>query len=322
MSVITPPATVAAIIPTNGRTSVVAAVRSVLDQSQQPDDVVVITAEPNEARVRELLANYLDRVRIETTDQESPTGGFLRYLGTQSTQCDWYAFLDDDDEWFDTKLELQLHYARTKGLDVASSALLFRGPDADGDKTIPALPYREGEAVADYLFAGRSARVDRPLLHTSTLVVSKDAIDTVNWDPALAVHQDWDLVLRLDAAGFRIGQSGEALTYVATGSSGSMSATNKWLASYTWWLRSRDLMSRKASSDFLYSQVLRYALRERSRTGLKRVLKSARHEARPSMSAVVIAVTGLVPRGLFEKAMLRDAGATGADAPVVATKPS
>lgn len=303
--------TVAAVIPTSGRDSVVDAVRSALTQSRPADAVVVATAEENAGRVRDLLGPLVDDVHIELTPLSKPTGGCLRELGTNAVECDWYAFLDDDDEWKVNKLEHQLQFAEAEGLDVASTTLLFCGPDTVGEKVIPERLYTPDSPVADYLFAGRSLRVDRPLLHTSTLVVSRRALQQVNWDPNLALHQDWDLVIRLDDAGFRIGQSEEALTHVATGTTGSMSATNKWLASYHWWNNSRHLMSSKAASDFLYSQVLRYALRERSRAGVAQVMKEARKTTHPSLSAILIAATGLAPRGLFERAMLRDAGASG-----------
>lgn len=298
-------ATIAAIIPTSGRDSVVAAVGSVLAQGREPDAVVVATSSSNAPKVRKLLAEYGNRIQVETTTVERPTGGYLRKLGTDAIECDWYAFLDDDDEWMPSKLEDQLAHVEAHGLDVGASTLVFRGPDSVGDKPVPAKLYTEGEAVADYLFAGRELRADRPLLHTSTLFVSREALQAVNWDPALKVHQDWDLVLRLDDAGFRIGQSPKPLTYVATGTSGSMSATNKWMASHEWWLRSRALMSTRASADFLYSQVLRYALRERSLRGVRQVFASSI----PSRAALLIALSGLVPRWLFERAMLRHAGA-------------
>ena len=61
-------ATVAAVIPTSGRESVVDAVRSALGQSRPPDVVVVATAERNLARVRELLADHIDNIQIEVTN--------------------------------------------------------------------------------------------------------------------------------------------------------------------------------------------------------------------------------------------------------------
>ncbi len=300
-------ATVAAVIPTSGRESVVDAVRSALGQSRPPDVVVVATAERNLARVRELLADHIDNIQIEVTNIDKPTGGFLRKLGTDSIDCDWYAFLDDDDQWLPTKLGRQLVYAEECGLDVASSSLLVSGPDSVGDKPIPGTTYSEGDSVSEYLFAGRTLRVDRPLLHTSTLLVSREAIEEVNWDPGLSVHQDWDLVLRLDDAGFKIGQSRDPLTHVATGTSGSMSATNKWASSLEWWKNSKHLMSDRSSADFLYSQVLRYALRERSREGIQSVMLAAKRSCRPSWSAILIGLTGCAPRSVFEKAMVRDA---------------
>lgn len=301
--------TVAAVIPTSGRPSVVAAVESVLSQTRSADEVIVVTSSENESSVRSLLAGFLTSIQIEVTDQSPPTGGLLRHVGTRSAQCGWYAFLDDDDEWLPSKLELQMHFANSQQLDVAASALYFRGPDSVGEKPVPARRYKEGQSVSDYLFAGRSVRVDRPLLHTSTLLVSREAIDVVNWDASLAVHQDWDLVVRLDNAGFKIGQSAEPLTYVTTGTSGSMSATNKWVSSLDWWSRSRAMMSRAAAADFLYSQVLRYVIRERSARGLLEVAKAASQTSRPSFAALLVAATGLAPRSLFERAMLRDSNA-------------
>lgn len=297
---------VAAVIPTTGRSSLTAAVDSVLSQERRADVVIVATSEECLPRVRKCLSLTLapSEVQLVSTSQPKPVANLLRRLGTQAATCDYYAFLDDDDRWLPGKLSSQLALAESSSAHVLASRLILTGADAVGTVPIPAEIY-SGQNVSDYLFAGRKLRVARPLLHTSTLVVRSDALGDVNWDPNLGIHQDWDLLLRLAEAGYDIVQSGEALSLVETGTTSSMSATNRWERSLEWWNQSRSRMSEQAAADFLFAQVLRYALSERSSTGVRAVLATARDlPGRPSGSALTLAVSGVVPRRYFEKAML------------------
>jgi len=299
---------VAAIIPTSGRDSLQLSVGSALAQSTRPE-VVVVTSVANRDGVVSVLGELASEVSLVTVDHPTPTGGRLRQAGVEFADADWFAFLDDDDTWVEHKLSTQLAFARESDLDVVASALLLTGPDQAGRRVIPGDVYQPGQRVADYLFVGRSLRVDRPLLHTSTLLISKEAISAVPWDRSLQLHQDWDLVLRLDHAGFKFGQCAEALSIIETGSGKSMSATNKAEGSFEWWRRSRGVLGRRAAADFLYSQVLRYAIQERSVPGIRRVASVMRTTGLPRPSSLAIAGAGIVPRSAFERAMLFHAGA-------------
>lgn len=112
---------ISAIIPTyNRRSHVCRAVDSILSQSLQPTEVIVVDDGSTDGTAELLRDSYGDRLRII----QQPNGGVskARRAGLEIASCDWVAFLDSDDEWLPGRLEAM---ARTSALLDREVAWLF-----------------------------------------------------------------------------------------------------------------------------------------------------------------------------------------------------
>lgn len=268
------------IIPTTLRAELARAIESVVGQTIGRDRIEVVVVvdrsiDPDDERLIP-IASKVDRLII-TGGRTG--GGCARQLGTSASTGTWVAYLDDDDTWLPTKLEIQLAAASQAlgGEDLVMSCR-FVERDAVGrlSEAMPARIYRQ-QHLAEYLFRRRGPVRGRPALPTSTLMASKVLALRTPWAEGLSRHQDWDWLLRLnETPNVRIVQLPDMLVVKDMGSPGSISSKADWRGSLQWFETVSGSWSRGARADFLASGPLRYAIQARSRSGLLRVAKSIR----------------------------------------------
>ncbi|MCA1775879.1 MAG: glycosyltransferase family 2 protein [Loktanella sp.] len=172
---------VSVIIPTCNRSELlVDAVRSALSQTVEMLEVIVIDdASTNDPAP--VLAIFADRVRLERLPQRSGAN-VARNRGIDLARGNVVGFLDDDDVWLPHKTETQLA-AMAKG-DYA--ACLCRTLGSTARRT----PQAVSEVDADWLRHGTPCG-------TSGLLIRRDVVAGVRFDPTLPRAQDWDLFVRL-----------------------------------------------------------------------------------------------------------------------------
>lgn len=96
--------TISAVVPTYNRASYVCrAVDSILEQSLQPDEVIVVDDGSVDGTSSLLRRRY--RSRIQVIQQANGGVSAARRRGVQASSCEWIAFLDSDDEWLPGRLE-------------------------------------------------------------------------------------------------------------------------------------------------------------------------------------------------------------------------
>lgn len=125
------------IIPTFNRPeSAHKAILSALTQTYKPHEVIVIDDGSSEENFRMLeeITQDLNVVIIRTGGTRS--AGQARKIGIQELTSDFVAFLDDDDYWLPTKLELQVDYIVKSGARAVSclhtdSTIRHDGPEVD-----------------------------------------------------------------------------------------------------------------------------------------------------------------------------------------------
>lgn len=101
---------ISAIITTKNRRDLLQkAVESVLNQTYQDLECIVVD-DASTDETRAYLKGIKDtRIKpVFITPEESKGGNYARNRGIQASNGEFLAFLDDDDEWFPTKLEKQL----------------------------------------------------------------------------------------------------------------------------------------------------------------------------------------------------------------------
>jgi glycosyltransferase involved in cell wall biosynthesis len=98
---------VSVIIPTHNRAEFLrSAITSVLKQTFQDFEIIIID-DASKDHTREVITNFNDtRIKV-IHNQVSKGAAGSRNIGIMNTDCEYIAFLDDDDEWLQEKLKIQ-----------------------------------------------------------------------------------------------------------------------------------------------------------------------------------------------------------------------
>lgn len=277
---------VTAIIPTTGRPSVRRAVASVLRQNAEVHPLVVLDDPDASGRVKAKLEG-LSCSLVTTTGRVG--GASARNLGAQFAETEYVAFLDDDDEWLTEKTAVQLPHASAD--TVASSRAMLVGSSS---RIVPERLYEpSSESLADYVLDRSTVKLRQRFMQTSTLMCTREAVIEVPWAEQLTRHQDWDWLIRLDAAGLSVLQRPEVLVRVAQGSVGSISKRPDWKASMEWLRTLENDVSGRPAADFMASIVARGAFESRAWTsGVRAMADSVRQGAHGS--ALVVGASGIL----------------------------
>jgi glycosyltransferase involved in cell wall biosynthesis len=111
---------VSIIIPTRNRETLVsAAINSVLDQTQQNFELIVVDDGSTDT-TQKVLQAYGDRITCLRIEHAGPSAA--RNHGIAAAQADLIAFLDSDDRWMPRKLERQIvHYSSNSDVMVSQT---------------------------------------------------------------------------------------------------------------------------------------------------------------------------------------------------------
>ena len=199
------PKSVTVVIPTyNYGRFIVDAIRSVLDQTRPPSEIIIIddgSTDETAAVVRE----FGSRVRYIRRDHAGVCAA--RNHGVTESTSELIAFLDADDTWEPTNLEKQLAKFESDD-EIGLVYCAMREFDDETGETIR-LHMEGGEAdVANNLLLWEGPRIVRP---GGVVTVSRKAFDHVGgFDTRMKVGEDWDFCYRV-ALSFKIGFVAEPL---------------------------------------------------------------------------------------------------------------
>jgi glycosyltransferase involved in cell wall biosynthesis len=131
---------VSVIIPTwNRRESLARAIGSVLAQRDVSVEVLVCDDDSDDG-TREMVAGWSDdRVRL-LTGPRAGMPAIPRNRGLAVARGDWFAFLDDDDEWFPHKLRAQLEATMRHNLLAGCSNAIRKAPTRGDAPYFSSLP--------------------------------------------------------------------------------------------------------------------------------------------------------------------------------------
>lgn len=203
--------TISVVMPAyNAGTRINDAITSVLRQSRQPDEIIVVDDGSTDATAE--LAAAFDRIRL--LRQKNQGAAAARQLGTEAARCEYIAYLDADDWWPVDKL------AQCADI-LESDRVMFLLGDLQralpGDPPTAYLPRNSTFFPRSRRFIQREAAwqssEDCYLLlppagldlflagfppYPSTFVIRKTALNDVGgWDARFRRCQDFDLALRL-----------------------------------------------------------------------------------------------------------------------------
>lgn len=179
--------TITAIIPTFNRAAKLhRAIESVLGQTRAVDEIIVVD-DGSSDNTREVVAGYAPTVRY--VRQSNAGLAASRNTGVRESQCDWVAFLDDDDEWLPDKTEKQVRL-----LEQNPDAVLCYGRSIvvphDGRQEHICYPCPPGNLRYGVLLAN-------PFTQCAVLM-RKDVFHAVGgFNAALRCVEDWEFCARL-----------------------------------------------------------------------------------------------------------------------------
>jgi glycosyltransferase involved in cell wall biosynthesis len=181
---------------------------SVFAQTMRPAQIIVVDdGSPDRAVVDNAVTPYRDRLTL--LRQENLGAGAARNRGVQHAATDLIAFLDADDLWYPHLLESQVRLlAQQDGPDLvyANGRLIGDGP-LRGMLFMDTAP-SIGEPTVEALLSLRCTVL------TSSVVVQRTALIAAGlFDETLRRGQDFDMWLRVAAAGGRLSYTTEPLVY-------------------------------------------------------------------------------------------------------------
>lgn len=202
--------TVSVIIPVyNGKKHIRATVRSVLEQTQLPDEIIVVDDGSVDGS-GEVLDKLGGEVPIKVLRQANAGQSAARNAAAEVATGDLLAFLDQDDQWhpdhlarltrpFDGRPEIGWTYSDFDEID-GRGRLVARG----------FLKARKLEHPKESL--GDMIRQDLMILPSAAVIRAKAFHGVGGFDPQLCGYEDDDLFIRLFRAGWRAEFFDECLT--------------------------------------------------------------------------------------------------------------
>jgi len=175
---------VSAVIPAHNRAHTLSrAIRSILSQTERPDEIIVVDDRSTDGTEQLVTGSFRDVRYMLNEHAAGPAGA--RNQGIERATGDYIAFLDSDDEWFPRHLESSLRCLKKHNLG-ASYALWYRLRGASWEKyseewlgfMMQDLGLKSddgvivlGDKIAEYMVA-------KPFwcFHTDTLVARRDAL--------------------------------------------------------------------------------------------------------------------------------------------------
>ncbi len=291
---------VSAIIPTIGKASLRTAVRSALDQTWSPLEVIV-SIDGSERQVETSLLPSDPRVRIIATG--SPLGPQVaRGRGISVSKGAFIALLDDDDVWYPTKIERQMEIALRRlssGAQHVIVACRTAVMDQSG-RLVAIAPKRlpiPGESLGDYIFVRRRVIADTAI-GSSMLLFDRSLASAVPLSSRLRIHEDWDWLLTAQTrASANIAFSPEVLlryNQQTFGSSASSIAT--WSTSAEWFRMRKNELTARQIGDGLLGISAHLAVRRGDWKGVRQLVKSSFREGQPGPWSVLFLVLLILRR--------------------------
>ena len=198
--------TVSVVIPTyKNRGGLAKSVDSALAQNYEGLlEVIVVDDNSPESEGRKnteaIMAQYSETPKVVyVRHEQNKNGAAARNTGIKASKGDYIAFLDDDDLFLEGKLSKQVAYLNSHPEFDAVYCLARRSRYGCSQRII------EGDGTRDILLLESN-------FFTPSLMFRREALEAINgFDETFRRHQDYEILLRFFAAGYKIGCVPEVL---------------------------------------------------------------------------------------------------------------
>ena len=181
---------ISVIIPTYNREKLVSrAIESVLNQSFQPEEIIVIDDGSTDG-TKELITSKFPRTQYIW--QENSGISSARNEGIKQSKGNWIAFLDSDDEWLPNKLESQVNALKeNEDFKICHTNEIWI---RDGRRVNPKNIHKK---FGGYIF---DKCLPLCVISPSSVLIKKEIFDEFGlFDTSLPACEDYDMWLRICA---------------------------------------------------------------------------------------------------------------------------
>ena len=194
---------VSVVIPAT-RESFVHSVNSALSQTLKPLEIIVV--DDSKGQSLEFVGENVYVLK---------TGGlkgvsFSRNLGVRASLGQWIAFLDDDDYWLSSKLELQIQFANIHSLDATYTSCLLNSIDEVRPRCNYFRQLSPLAQIYDFGFRLNS----RFYLGFSSLIIKRSAIGDTLFDETMRLREDLKFIQEIWNKGCSIDLLAEILCVI------------------------------------------------------------------------------------------------------------
>lgn len=277
---------VSAIIPTFYRPAeVLRAVHSALAQSHRPAEVIVVVDGRDDATVAALRTVSDPALRVLVPERHLGNASARNY-GVAQARGEWVAFLDDDDEWLPSKLQLQLEAARAARFAMPIIACRLIARTSRVDLFWPRRLPRDGEPLCDYMCRRSLPLAGEGLVQSSMIVAPRALFERVRFCDGLPRHVDSDWVLRAvrePGVGIVFPHTRQPLAIWNIESSRTrVSTIGSWRDSLAWARSRRELFTPQAYAGFVCKNVSALAAAAGDRAAFFELLREVHRTGRAS----------------------------------------
>lgn len=164
-------ADISVIIPTAGREQLLRAIESIINQTVQVSEIILVidgAQNVNSDLLETVTSICNDLLQIVVIKHQSGGPAKPRNVGLALARYPWVAFLDDDDWWLNDKIEHQLPYLQNKKIvAIGSNALSWNHGKVEGRYFEPSTPLTKSSSfefhnplILSTVIARKSALVD------------------------------------------------------------------------------------------------------------------------------------------------------------------
>jgi len=185
-----PSPSVTVIVPAFNRVQTIqAALTSIQAQTRDDWEAIVVDDGSTDETADKVIELAKSDPRIKLIRHASNRGAqAARNTGIRAAKTKWVAFLDSDDRWLPSSLDLRLAAAEQHKVEVVHSYAYVL--DDDGNQSLKGVPTMHGWIYREVL--SRSGPVFQALL------VSRDALKRIDGlDENIVAMQEWDTAIRL-----------------------------------------------------------------------------------------------------------------------------
>ncbi len=243
---------VSVVIPSyNRRDRILSSVRSVLEQSYEKLELIVVDDASTDGTM-ELFKNWPDPRLRYFRYEENRGACYARNYGAERSRGEFIAFQDSDDVWHPDKLEKQLEHLLTQGADLSFCGM-NRIAQNGSSFYYPVHPFRPERGLEEMLAENRAA--------TQTMLMRREVWETLGFDESFRRYQDWDFSIRA-AESFRLAYLPQALVDSAVGEDSISASVNSYPALCRLYSKHRELYRRYRRSDAVMNRRMGKRLRQ------------------------------------------------------------